>query len=233
MNNSFSENNKLAEAKVMRKRADEDAKLLANRIALLKQEELKARLKIEETKKKAQEILYLRSKHSELLKLKDDQKRQREHSELQRQAENKKLRELKQFKSQQLFSGRKKRVFSEASRMKESRKNNLLFIHNSKQEDLQHRVSLRNFIKNQLKEAEEKRKKAEREKLEKARREMYNRLEEENRIRKFREDEINRMEQEEMELIHKLQNTQLRQKEVYQELENALAGSIAFSPAFA
>lgn len=230
MNNSFSEHNKLAEAKQIRKRADEDAKLLANRIALLKQEEIKARLKIEETKKKAQEILYLRSKHSELLKIKIDQKRQRDQSELQRQEENKKLRELKQFRSQQLFSGRKNRAFSEANRMKESRKNNLFFIHNSKQEDLQHRASLRNFIKNQLKEAEEKRKKVEREKIEKARNEMLNRLEEENRLRKLKEEEIIRMEQEEMELIHKLQKTQLRQKEVYQELENALSGSIAYNP---
>ena len=48
---------KFTEAKSMRKRAEEDAKLLANRIALLKQEEAKALKKIEETRKKAQEIM--------------------------------------------------------------------------------------------------------------------------------------------------------------------------------
>jgi len=38
-------------------RMDKDAQLLANRIALLKQEELKTRKKIEETKKKSKEII--------------------------------------------------------------------------------------------------------------------------------------------------------------------------------
>ena len=41
------------ESKGARKRAEEDAKLLANRIKLLKQEEQKAWKKIDETKKKA------------------------------------------------------------------------------------------------------------------------------------------------------------------------------------
>ena len=36
---------------------DKDAQLLANRIALLRQEEMKTRKKIEETRKKSKEIL--------------------------------------------------------------------------------------------------------------------------------------------------------------------------------
>jgi len=36
---------------------ERDAQMLANRIALLKQEEIKTRKKIEETKKKSKEIL--------------------------------------------------------------------------------------------------------------------------------------------------------------------------------
>jgi len=43
----------LLESKTARKRAEEDANLLANRISLLRQEEQKAWKKIEETKKKA------------------------------------------------------------------------------------------------------------------------------------------------------------------------------------
>ena len=48
---------KLIAAKIARKRAEEDFKLLANRISLLKAEEQKAWKKIEETKKKAKDIL--------------------------------------------------------------------------------------------------------------------------------------------------------------------------------
>ncbi len=47
-----------------RKQIEADAQALANRIALLKQEELKTWKKIEETKKKAYEI-YLLKKNNE------------------------------------------------------------------------------------------------------------------------------------------------------------------------
>lgn len=48
---------KLRASKKARQRADEDAKLLENRIKLLKQEESRARKKINETKKRAKEIV--------------------------------------------------------------------------------------------------------------------------------------------------------------------------------
>jgi len=50
----------LTGAKEARKRAELDAQLLANRIALLKQEEEKAWKKIDETRKRAGEIVGLR-----------------------------------------------------------------------------------------------------------------------------------------------------------------------------
>merc|ERR1719517_405325 len=55
----------LTSAKESRKRAELDAQLLANRIALLKQEEKKAWKKIEETRKRANEITQLRSQNEE------------------------------------------------------------------------------------------------------------------------------------------------------------------------
>lgn len=44
----------------MRKQAEDDVQLLANRIALLKQEESKAWRRIEETKKKAREMMMVK-----------------------------------------------------------------------------------------------------------------------------------------------------------------------------
>jgi len=58
------ESNLLA-LKRARKQIESDAQLLANRIALLKQEELKAWKKIEETKKKAKEVYLLKKKNEE------------------------------------------------------------------------------------------------------------------------------------------------------------------------
>lgn len=60
------ERERYVEAKELRKRADEDAKILANRIALLKQEEQKAWKKIDETRKRAREIMDTRQRNLEL-----------------------------------------------------------------------------------------------------------------------------------------------------------------------
>jgi hypothetical protein len=49
--------------------------LLANRIALLKQEEMKTWKKIEETKKRANEVLSLKRKNEEKMKMKMEQMR--------------------------------------------------------------------------------------------------------------------------------------------------------------
>merc|ERR1712136_219851 len=55
----------LTGAKEARKRAEKDAQLLANRIALLKQEEEKALKKIDETHKRAAEVTQLRSRNEQ------------------------------------------------------------------------------------------------------------------------------------------------------------------------
>jgi hypothetical protein len=44
---------------------ERDAQLLANRIALLKQEEMKTRKKIEETRKRAGEVMKLKQRNNE------------------------------------------------------------------------------------------------------------------------------------------------------------------------
>lgn len=57
---------KLVAAKMARKRAEEDLKLLCNRIGLLKQEEGKAVRKIDETRKRANDILYQRRRNIDI-----------------------------------------------------------------------------------------------------------------------------------------------------------------------
>ncbi len=56
---------KLVAAKIARKRAEEDLKLLTNRISLLRQEEQKAWKKIDETKKRAKDIISQRQRNME------------------------------------------------------------------------------------------------------------------------------------------------------------------------
>lgn len=67
---------KLLEVKLARKKVEEDAQLLSNRIALLEVEDKKAQKKIEETRKKAQEIMDLKTRNKENDKQKQEIKSQ-------------------------------------------------------------------------------------------------------------------------------------------------------------
>ena len=87
------EHSRFVEAKNMRKRAEEDAKLLANRIALLRLEEAKALKKIEDTRKQAREIMETRMRNAESQKKKEEERRLREDEEKMRIMQNKQFRE--------------------------------------------------------------------------------------------------------------------------------------------
>ena len=80
-------------AKIARKRAEEDMKLLNNRIGLLKQEEQKAWKKIDETKKRAMDIVTQRERNYENQLKKVERQKQRDEEEQMRQAYNKAERE--------------------------------------------------------------------------------------------------------------------------------------------
>lgn len=71
-----------------RKKAQEDVKLLANRIALLKLEEKKMWKKIEENKKRAGDIIEVRMRNQEKRSEKDTLKAHREAEERERLQRN-------------------------------------------------------------------------------------------------------------------------------------------------
>ena len=78
----------LVATRLNKKKAADDAKLLANRIALLKLEEKKAWKKIEETKRKAEQVMKIRQRNDEDRRRKDDLRMQREAEENARLAQN-------------------------------------------------------------------------------------------------------------------------------------------------
>mmetsp|Transcript_17599 Transcript_17599/g.12552 ORF Transcript_17599/g.12552 Transcript_17599/m.12552 type:complete len:109 (+) Transcript_17599:108-434(+) len=86
---------KLANSRQSRKKAEEDVKLLANRIALLKAEEKKAWKKIEETKKKAKEIMKVKERVDEQTKMKQDK-------EMQKQEELKQIQQKNELQKDQI-----------------------------------------------------------------------------------------------------------------------------------
>lgn len=212
----------LTSAKEARKRTELDAQLLANRIALLKQEEEKAWKKIEETRKRASEIMELRKQNEQKFAAKEHFYKAKWESIRAAQAQNAQQREKAKAIRDQTRQGLMEQKAQNAKSAKEASQR----ILNEKKE----------------RESQEKHANMERSAYLKARREDANRKLEEKRLaqlEKFREDYeartaqeellrqrtdslVAKMEKEEMELIQRLQNTQSIQRSAYEELEMAL-----------
>merc|ERR1712000_212050 len=80
-------------AKHARKRAEDDAKLLSNRIALLKAEEQKAWKKIEETRNRASQIMKLRLRNAEVSQAKMAKRQQTETEIVEKQNLNRSVKD--------------------------------------------------------------------------------------------------------------------------------------------
>lgn len=83
----------LKETRLNKKKAADDAKLLANRIALLKMEERKAWKKIQETKRKAEQVMQVRQRNEEDRMRKEQFRQLRENEEEARLMKNQQEKE--------------------------------------------------------------------------------------------------------------------------------------------
>ena len=214
----------LLEAKRARKQADEDARLLANRIALLKQEEQKAWKKIEDTRKRAKEIMDMRARNQELQRQRDEARKLKEEEEQRRIMETKARIENSKTAKVDAREKREQTAFEEASGVKWQKSQNRDTISRQRDEDVAKNKEVSRAIKDRERQMKERRVKLEEEKREKARAELERKIREETRAKQEREERIARMEQEEMELIQRLTNTQMLQKSAYEDLELALSG---------
>ncbi|CAK4671156.1 unnamed protein product [Aphanomyces euteiches] len=228
-----SSKSKLLEAKQRRKDVSSDATLLQNRIALLKAEEARAWKKIEQTKKRAMELVKLRQEkeayareRNALMTLaeRELQAQQQSKREMVLASEKVLLIQKKEIDQQIL---EQKRL--EAQQLKEDKQKWRQFTEHKKRLELEEAVRRREDVlkqENQLKRARQA-KQMEVERANKERAESIIRREEQAYHEK--EMEVQEMERLEMELIQRLRNTQHLQKQAYEELENALSGSMTIS----
>lgn len=214
----------LLEAKKARKQADEDARLLANRIALLKQEEQKAWKKIEDTRKRAKEIMDVRARNQEIQRQRDEARKLKEEEEQRRVLETKARIENSKVAQLEAREKRDQLASEGASGVKWLKSRNRDTISRQKEEEAAKNKEVTRTIKEQERLMKERRAKLEEEKRTKARADLERKIREETRLRQEREDRIAHMEQEEMELIQRLTNTQMLQKSAYEDLELALSG---------
>lgn len=87
----------LKETRLNKKKAADDAKLLANRIALLKMEERKAWKKIQETKRKAEQVMQVRQRNEEDRMRKEQFRQLRENEEEARLMKNQQEKEQRKM----------------------------------------------------------------------------------------------------------------------------------------
>ncbi|RHY28432.1 hypothetical protein DYB32_005985 [Aphanomyces invadans] len=202
-----------------RKDVSSDATLLQNRIALLKAEEARAWKKIEQTKKRAMELVKLRQEKENYA---------RERTALMTNAERE-LQAQQQMKRELVLASEKKEIDqqileqkrSDAQQLKEDKQKWRQFTENKKRLELEEAVRRREDVlkqENQLKRARQ----MEVERANKERADSIIRREEQACLDK--EQEVQEMERLEMELIQRLRNTQHLQKQAYEELEQALSG---------
>ncbi|POM75711.1 Hypothetical protein PHPALM_7150 [Phytophthora palmivora] len=217
---------RLIEAKQRRQEASKDALLLRNRIALLKSEEEKAWKKIEQTRRRAAELLKLREDngraHAMLKELAMEMERE---NQLSIQAKRELVLSIdsipkKKEISMQLTEARR----SEAQQLKEDKQRWKEIMDQQKRDEMNDAIRRKEEIISQ-KEALRAKKIMHQQDIDKVNRErtMEKIRAEEDQARRH-EVEVQEMERQELELIQRLRNTQHLQKQAFEELEAALSG---------
>merc|ERR1719382_520663 len=215
----------LTSAKESRKRAELDAQLLANRIALLKQEEEKAWKKIEETRKRAMEITELRNQNEQKFAAKEQFYKAKWESiraaQTQNQYNRDKAKAVRDATRQGLMEARS----TNAQKTKDDSKQMLLAKKERESAERSANMQRTNMIKARKEDARRKLEEDRLQQLEKYREDYEARAAQEELLRLRTDSLVAKMEKEEMELIQRLQNTQNVQRNAYEELEAALGQS--------
>eukprot|EP00929_Paragymnodinium_shiwhaense_P095885 TRINITY_DN57206_c0_g1_i1.p1 TRINITY_DN57206_c0_g1~~TRINITY_DN57206_c0_g1_i1.p1 ORF type:complete len:292 (-),score=81.48 TRINITY_DN57206_c0_g1_i1:142-933(-) len=212
----------LTTAKEARKRAELDAQLLANRIALLKQEEEKAWRKIEETRKRASEIQELRQQNEEKFAAKE-------------QFYKAKWESIRAAQTQNAYNRDKAKAVRDATRQglvdarianaHKTKQQSQLFLLQKKEREAAERqanTERSGLLRQKKEEAKRKLEEERLAQLERYRDDYEARTAQEELLRARTDALVAQMEKEEMELIQRLQNTQTVQRNAYEELEVAL-----------
>lgn len=215
----------LTTAKEARKRAELDAQLLANRIALLKQEEEKAWKKIEETEKKSAEIIDLRKQNESKFSAKEQFYKHKWESIRSAQAQNAEQRERARAIKEQTKTGLMEMRVRNAQSTKEQSHQLLLQKKEREAGSRAANAERSSHLKARKLDAKRAMEQQRLAQLESYREDYEARTSQEELLRSRTEALVAKMEREEMELIQRLQNTQTVQRQAYDELETALGQS--------
>merc|ERR1712096_323032 len=151
-------------AKHARKRAEDDAKLLANRIALLKAEEQKAWKKIEETRNRASQIMKLRQRNAENTQAKLSRRHQQDSEVMEKQNQNRGVKDQQRIATEHAKNQHRYKLCTDVDNMKSTQAHQKAQITMQKQEEVIKNTATKVAIKQNQKEWEARKRKMEGEK---------------------------------------------------------------------
>ena len=217
---------RLAQMKQERKEAENNAKLLDNRLNLLKGEEKKAWKKIENTKMMANNKLQHLQHIVQNNKLKVEAKKQKEKEILLKREQNKKMVEQIKNSTAAKKEKLKRQVEEEAKLLKIQKVYNKQLINFLNEELINQNKSKCACAKSQKSFNQEKKKIMDHQKRMKLREELERKLIEEYKLKEEAETKRSKAEQEELEMIKKLQTTTKIHQNISDELQKMNINSV-------
>ena len=210
---------RLTQMKQERKKAEDNAKLLDNRLNLLKSEEIKTLKKIEITKQKANEKYQNLQFLAKNRNIKNEAKIKKEKDLKLKKEQNKLMTNTIKNNTAINKAKFKKQIEDEAKLLKIQKIYNKQLINFINEEKLNENKAKYNNIKNEKNCFEEKKRMKNLEKKKKLREELEKKLIEEYKLKEEAENKRSKAEQEELEMIKKLQTTTQLHQNIADELE--------------
>ena len=216
----------LTEAKRARKKLEQDAHLLSNRIKLLQIEEERTRKRIEETTRKAERIAMAQER-----RIKEEQERERVKEERQRNTDEARrrfysqraMRNAEKVKRREMMWESKKEVYKEGTTDRDQA------IHSRRELELKtekHNQERYLVVKSALESGLARINQRKEEITRESRAQYQQRIEAEERIRTAKAKEVSAMEMLEMELINRLKHTQMMEQQAVKQLEEVAKGRV-------
>ena len=191
---------------------------------------LQAWKKIEDTKKKAVEIMKVRQRNLDNRNEKSSLQEQRAEEERQRAAKLAQDRANQQANIRYNRDDQALRNTNEANRLKQERQQHQEMIEMQKKSDELKAQTMKHMIRGQKEEQKELRAQEQALKRQQQRLDLIRRINEENEKRVQIQTQVARLEKEEADWIRKLQNTSQVQAQAFSELEVALNGDVGNLP---
>mmetsp|Transcript_2160 Transcript_2160/g.5479 ORF Transcript_2160/g.5479 Transcript_2160/m.5479 type:complete len:423 (+) Transcript_2160:26-1294(+) len=213
----------IVDAGAARRRAEQDAILLANRIRLLKAEDAKTRKKIKETEQKTHEILLTKKQREEqkVSKEMEEARRLLEYQELRSKQLRERDEHQRRMNAQQQSVLEKKALQSHEVRQQKVAIEEM--VRQQQSESMEVARLKHEHVKRAVMAGAQQRTKSEDAKHEMVRNIHVERLRREDDERRLKEEQIERMEKEEVELLEKLKRSQERHRLAFRQLEDALS----------